>query len=279
MIAQILEEALGDAPGWVALFMQIMKRVGSKPADAATKVVEEKVLKQEMPNAFGFGLKDERMLESLRQLLPPVKRHYVDLVIAHMRDYEERIFRLILTGMPAGKYVEQVPVKKPPKEKSEDSKTEKSPAKSPPKEEPVATTTKETSWEFTPKDLRVKYLEDIADEVNAAVKLGMSDTEAATEVVEGMRARRLITRSKSAQWAVDLWVTASEWTEGNILHFFDVEHFSDLTDKVMEPKLLEYVNSFAGRHSDVLQLDAKGKLHAKLPGTFKSVINGFKFWR
>ncbi len=201
-MAELLKD-LGDFPGWIALFLELMGK-GKSPAEAAKGVIV-----QRLPNAFGIGRTDEQLFESIRQLLSVPKRRLIDLVVGEMRDYEEDIFRLTVAGMSCGSEFVDKPVKNPAKG--------------------APTTTKETvSWELTVKDLRVKYLEDIADEVTHLVVAG-NEKLAAKQVVKAMRSRRLITRSPAARKAYKLWVSTTKWVEMEILDFFGVKSFKEIT--------------------------------------------------
>jgi len=202
MAHDILGDIIGDSAGWLALFLQLVGQ-GKKPADAAKEVTA-----QRLPNMFGIGRADEQLYESIRQLVSADKRHFVDLVTGAMHDYEENIFRLTLAGMPYGNELADKSVT--------DSKGK------------TATSKEVKSWEFTEKDLRVKYLTDIADEViKAATTLG--EQAAVTRVVTDMRARRLITRSPAAQKAYELWVDTTAWIKMEILDFFGVGNFDEIT--------------------------------------------------
>lgn len=207
---------IGDVPGLLALFLEVSERLGkNSPAIAAFT----EVMKQRMPNMFGIGRADEQLFESIRQLVPKSKRVFLDLVISNMRDYEEKIFRITVTGMSCG------------------SKTIDDPVKNPAKGAPT-TTKKTVSWEFTEDDLRVKYLEDIADEV---AHLAASSTEklAAKQVVKAMRSRRLITRSPAAKKAYELWIKTTKWVEKDILQLFgpEIKSFSDITPEMVTEKI------------------------------------------
>lgn len=206
---------IGDVSGILALFLEVSERLGrGSPAIAAFT----EVMKQRMPNKFGFGWEDERLFETIRQLLtPPPKRDLIDLVIGNMKDYEENIFRITVTGMPCGSELNDDPVKNPVKGAP-------------------TTTKKVVSWEFTEKDLRVKYLVDIADEVAHRATSSDNNT-AAKEVVEAMRARRLITRSPSAQKAYELWIETTKWAKMEILDLFGVDSFNRITWDMVAEKI------------------------------------------
>lgn len=207
MINELLKDIGGDFPGWLALFLELTRQ-GKKPAEAAKMATT-----QRLPNMFGIGRTDEQLFESIRQLVPVVpadKRCLIDLVIGKMEDYEESIFRLTVSGMSCGSELVDKPVKNP--------------AKGAP-----ATTKESVSWELTKEDLRVKYLEDIADEVSRGVTGTVNEQASAALVVANMRARRLITRSPAAQKAYELWVDATKWVKANVLEFFGVESLGDIT--------------------------------------------------
>lgn len=213
-----VESKIGDVPGILALFLQISEHLGkSSPAIAAFT----EVAKQRMPNMFGIGRTDEQLFEAIRQLLDAGKRHFIDFVVGEMKDYEKTIFRLTVTGMSCGN--EMVPG---------------TPVKNTVKGGPDIETKRSVSWEFTTKDLRVKYLDGIADEV---AHLAVSSTEklAAKQVVEAMRARRLITRSPSAQKAYELWIKTTKWVEKDILQLFgpEIKSFSDITPVMIAEKI------------------------------------------
>ena len=194
---------IGDFPGWIALFLELI-RGGKSPSEAAKGVVA-----QRLPNMFGIGRTDEQLFESIRQLVTSAKRRLIDLVVGEMRDYEESIFRITVAGMPCGSELVDDLVKNPQKGQP-------------------ATTKKTVSWELTTKDLRVKYLEDIADEV-AHLAATSDEKLAAKQVVKAMRSRRLITRSPAARRAYKLWVSTTAWVEMEILDFFDVDSFKEIT--------------------------------------------------
>ena len=208
------DSKIGDIPGLLALFLEISERFGKgKPAIEAFK----EVAKQRLPNMFGIGRADEQLFEAIRQLLTPPKRHLVDLVIGNMKDYEENIFRVTITGMPCGGELTDKPMKNP--------------AKGAP-----ATTKEAVSWEFTAKDLRVKYLEDIADEV-AHLAASSNEKLAAKQVVKAMRSRHLITHSAAAKKAFKLWADTTKWTKKEILDLFGVDSFSDITPDMITEKI------------------------------------------
>lgn len=227
---------------------------------------------QRLPKMFGFGRTDEQLLESLRQLVSAIKRRLVDLVIGQMHDYEADIFRLTLTGMPCGsEVVPDKPIKNPKKG-----------------EDPIATQ-KVISWELTVNDLRVKYLEDIADEVSRrSGELG--EQFAAMLVVEDMRERRLIVRN-------ELWADATEWVKMNVLDFFGVDSFDELTDNVMAAKLETKIEEIVRRHPETFSVTpvlesiggrvvVREEIHAKIPSVLslmakdiRDFFNAFKFWR
>src|SRR3989344_2967257 len=176
-MAHLFEEVAGIiAAIFSAIFAVKAKQAAEGGPAMKAGEIARGVVMQRLPKMFGFGLTDERLLESLRQLVSASKRSLVDLVISQMRDYEADIFRLTVTGMSCGlEVVPDKPIGNPQKGK-----------------DPIATQ-KVISWEFTAKDLRVKYLEDIADEVSSrAEELGLQF--AAMLVVEDMRERRLIAR-------------------------------------------------------------------------------------
>jgi len=204
---------IGDLLGGVALWNDFQKaRKGGETEKAA------EIIRQRLPNIFGFGRADEQLFESLRQLMQPNEKRFIDLVVGKMRDYEAGIFRLTITGMSCGSEVVK--------------KTVNNPKKGQPTE------TKETlSWELTEKDLRVKYLSDIAGEVSRLVATGDTEKAAAASVVKAMRKRRLITRSPAAQKAYELWVDATEWVKKNVLDFFGVQNFGEITDTLVAEKI------------------------------------------
>ena len=208
-----------DIPAWVALFLELT-RMGKKPGEAVHGVAQ--AAQQRLPNALGIGRADEQLFESLRQLLSPAKRRLVDLVIGAMKDYEEDIFRLTVAGMSCGSEVVDKPVKNPAKG--------------------APTTTKEAvSWEFTAKDLRVKYLEDIADEASHQMAGGRDASGAATLVVEGMRARRLITRSPIAQKVHDREAETLALVKKEVIDFFGVKSLDEITPRLAA----RYINLLA----------------------------------
>lgn len=226
MIGEALKGIGLDFPGWLALFLQLVGQ-GKKPAEAAKEVAA-----QRLPNMFGIGRADEQLFEAIRQLVPttPInKRHFIDLVTGKMKDYEENIFRLTVAGMPCGKELTDKPVKNPAKG--------------------APATSKETvSWEFVPgKDLRGKYLEDIADEVSHHIAARKTEKEAAALVVKGMRSRRLITRSPAAQKAYELWVETTKWVKIEILDFFGVESFDKITPDMVAALINKLANEVPTR--------------------------------
>lgn len=232
MINELLKDIGGDFPGWLALFLELTRQ-GKKPAEAAKMATM-----QRLPNMFGIGRTDEQLFESIRQLVQVPKRHLIDVVIGEMKDYEEDIFRLTVTGMSCGSELVDKPVKNPPKG--------------------APATTKETvSWEFTPNDLRVAYLNDIAEEVLRGVTEKCNEQASAAIVVGSMRSRRLITRSPSAQKAYDLWVDATKWVRTNVLELFDADSLADITlAKVAEvlnvtaDQVADYINTLAEKVTD-----------------------------
>lgn len=247
MINELLKDVIGDFPGWLALFLQLVGK-GEAPHVAAVEVA-----KQRLPNIFGFGRADEQIFESIRQLMMPAeKRRLIDLVMGEMKDYEENLFRLTVAGINCGSEITEEPVKNPPKG--------------------TPTTTKKTvSWDSTPKDLRVKYLEDIADEV---IRLSgeLGEEFAAALVVAGMRSRRLITRNPS-------WEKATKWIETNVLEFFDIESFDELTEDVMATRLNMKVEDLVQRYPETLSIKStaenigsrivvRERLQVEIPGVF-----------
>jgi hypothetical protein len=232
MVNEILKDIGGDFPGWLALFLELTRQ-GKKPVEAAKMATT-----QRLPNMFGIGRTDEQLFESIRQLVPADKRPLVDIVIGKMEDYEESIFRLTVSGMSCGSELVDKPVKDP--------------AKGAP-----ATTKESVSWEFTAKDLRVKYLGDIADEVSHGVTEKCDKQASAALVVESMRSRRLITRSPSAQKAYELWVDATKWIKENVLELFGVDSLGDITLtkvakalNVRADQVAGYVNMLADKVQD-----------------------------
>ncbi len=248
----------GGLTGWLTLFLQLVGS-GKSPAEAATEIT-----KQRLPKMFGIGREDERLFETIRQLLTPKARHLVDLVVGEMKDYEANIFRLTVTGMPCGNEIVNKPIGK-----QRDG-------------QPPVTTKVTMSWEFTVNDLRVKYLEDIADEVSKIVDAGVGEKMAARKVVRAMRSRRLITRHPAAQKAYELWTEMTKWVKANILDFFGVESFNELTDTVMSAKLTKNLEELVRNHPDVLSL-REGKIQVKVPGVFslmaEDIRNFFNLFR
>lgn len=180
---------IGDALGAVALWNDIRKAWKGGETGKTTEIIH-----QQLPNFLGLGRKDEQLFEPLRMLMKDDERRLIDLVIGEMEDYEENIFRLTVTGMPCGNELADKSVT--------DSKGK-------------TTTTKEVkSWEFTEKDLRVKYLMGIANEVSQIARgQGLSGQQAAELVVQGMRKRRLITRSPAVQAAYEFLGDAAKVNE------------------------------------------------------------------
>lgn len=180
------------------------------------------VLKQRLPQMFGFNRADEQMFESVRQLVPMDKRWYLDVLIDEMRDYEADIFRLTVAGMPCGNKLVDKPVKNPSKGGP-------------------AMTKESISLEFTDEDLRVKYLVDIADEVSrsSGVLLINSDDvrNQARGVVKAMRARRLITRNPAAKKAYETWLAAVKWTKKNLCQFFEVDNLDEITEDMIARRI------------------------------------------
>lgn len=205
-----------DIPGFLALFLEISERLGksSPPMAAFTEVV-----KQRMPHMFGIGREDEQLYEAIRQMLEPAEQHLVDLVTGKMKDYEETIFCITVTGMPCGNELDDDLLKNP-------------------KGAPTVTK-KVVTWDMTVKDLRVKYLKGIASEVSRHIANGCTESNAATLVVKDMRARRLITRSPSAQKAHELWAKTVKWVEKDFLQLFDpdVKEISDITPVMIAEKI------------------------------------------
>ncbi len=232
MIRELLKDT-GGLTGWTTLFLQLVG-LGNSPAEAAREVA-----KQRLPKMFGMGRVDEQLFETIRQLLTPKARHLVDLVVGEMKDYEADIFRLTVTGMPCGNEIVNKPIGK-----QRDG-------------QPPVTTKVTMSWEFTVNDLRVKYLEDIADEVSKIVDAGVGEKMAARKVVRAMRSRRLITRHPAAQKAYELWMEVTVWTKANV-----------------ERLVLD--------HPDVLSL-REGKIQVKVPGVFslmaEDIRNFFNLFR
>ena len=214
-------------------------------------------VKQRHPHLFGIGREDEAIFETLRQFVPKVERAMLDLIYATMRDYEARLFRLTVVAMDCGSEIVDKPVKDPKKGQPE--------------------TTKETiSWESTDKDLRVKYLQDIADEGIAFVKNGKSPKEAATMVIAMMRARRLVTRSAGAQAAYAAWVGTSEWLTKNITESFGVRELSEITEEMLAQRLNRHVECMVAANPAVLSFDENGKLRARSRSIPEHAINIFR---
>jgi hypothetical protein len=256
MIHEAVTDILGDFPGWLALFIQAMSQ-GKKPVEAAKEVA-----RQRMPKAFGFGREDERIMESLRHLLSSDSRKLIDLVISKMRDYEATIFRLTVTGMPCGGEAVNKPVANP--KKGEPSSVKEY-----------------VSWEFMKDmDLRVKFLNELADEVrDDMLHRDLTADAAVTAVVDRMRARRLITRSKASETVYRVWGEVTSGIENTLLSHFGVKEFAELRDGRVAVVLRKDVERLAARYPKVLSIDAAGRIKATVPGVFSSVMAGFKFWR
>lgn len=218
------------------------------------------VTMQRLPKMFGIGRDDEQIFESLRQLVGAPKRHFVDLLLGEMHDYEADIFRLTVAGMPNGSEV---------------------------------VGDKTISWEFTTKDLRVHYLVDLADEV-VARDVGLGEQVAASLVIAEMRSRRLITRSPSAQKAYELWGEATDWVKMNVLDFFGVKSFDEIRDDTVAMRIALSVDEIVCRHPETLSirhtsLDVGGRvvireeLHARIPSLpslmWSEAKKFFTFWR
>lgn len=184
----ILDEIVGlTAAGFATYMAAKAKQSAEGGAQAKLGDAAKDVLKQRLPKMFGIGRADEQMFESLRQLVTDkAKRHYIDLVVDAMEDYEAGIWRLTVTGMDCGKKVVKKPVRN--RQKGQPKMIEEI-----------------QSFEFTSEDLRVKYLLEVADEVAHNLPHCKGDELAASAaVVLSMRARRLITRDPLLQQAIDL---------------------------------------------------------------------------
>jgi len=200
----ILDEVVGIAAAAVSS-IAAMKASGAKPnVGEAVKTA----FAQRMPQMFGIGRGDEQIFEALRQLVDSNKRGKIDIVMKVMASHEKDIFCLTVAGMPCGGKLEDKPVKDPKKG------------------QPTSTKEK-VSWEFTENDLRVKYLNDVADEV---INVG-GDEKAARKVVKAMRDRDLITRNEYAQKIYDVWARASNWAWKNLCQFFGVKNLDEITEK------------------------------------------------
>ena len=271
MINELLKDVIGDFPGWLALFLQLISG-GKKPAEAAREVV-----KQRLPHMFGIGRMDEQLLESLLQLLTFKARRLILLLIEQMQDYEADIFRITITGMSCGSEVVDDPVRNPQRGQP-------------------ATSKKTVSWELTKKDLRVKYLGDIAREITRRTG-DLGEQVAAMFVVADMRSRRLITRSPAAQKAYELWVEGIEWVRMEVLDFFGIDNFNELTDNVIATKLNLRIEELVQRHPETLSVTSvvrtignrvvvREELHTQVPGVFslmaadvRNFFNAIQFWR
>ncbi len=266
-----LDEGIGAIMAIISAFFAA-KAAKAAEGGEPVKIIEivKEVVAQKMPAIFGLGYTDERLIESLRQLVPSDKRRLLDLVLAEMRDYEADIFRQVLTGMPCGSEIVGKPVGKK--------------------------TVKETvSWEFTDKDLRVQYLIGIADEVQANIAQG--ERVAAALVVANMRARRVISRNPALQAAHNAWAGATAWVKANILDFLGVNSYAEITDNVLAAWLNRQVERLVQQHPEALSLVQKTEiiggqavtrqtLQVKFPSyaslvkqQLASVLKIFKFWR
>ncbi|MBI4065848.1 hypothetical protein HY412_01475 [Candidatus Kaiserbacteria bacterium] len=210
-MAHFADEIVGIIAAGVAAYMASKAKQSAEKGSSVAGAIRDAV-SQRLPNLFGIGRVDEQLFESIRMLVKTDERRLVDLVISTMKDYEADIFRLTVAGMSCGNELADKSVT--------DSKGK-------------TTTTKELkSWEFTEKDLRVKYLTEISNEVSGASER-LGEQASAALVVTNMRSRRFITRNPAAQKAYELWVDATEWVKTEVLDFFGVESFNKITPSLI----------------------------------------------
>jgi hypothetical protein len=131
------------------------------------------------------------------------------------------------------------------------------PVKNPAKGAP-ATTKEPVSWEFTANDLRVKYLESIADEVSHRIAERRSEKDAAALVVEDMRSRRLITRSETAKKIHETWSKANKWVEKNIFEFLGLDPATATLDDIDEKLLVKGVQKITAASERLREERHKG---------------------
>lgn len=211
-MAHFADEIVGIIAAGVAAYMASEAKQSAEKRSPVGGAMREAV-SQRLPNLFGIGRADEQLFESIRLLVKSDERRLVDLVIVEMEDYETDIFRITVAGMSCGSELVDKPVKNP-------------------KGGQPVTAKESVSWEFTEKDLRVKYLTDIANEVLATSRR-LGEQAAVTLIVTNMRSRRFITRNPAAQKAYDLWTNATEWTKKNVLDFFGVNSFDEITSDMI----------------------------------------------
>jgi len=211
---------LGDIPGFIAMFADAYRlfKSGTSPAAAI-----QQTMKQQMPHMFGIGQADERMMKALVQLMTEPRRRYISLVIGAMLKFESDLFRLRVTGMPCGsKEIDDRPISNPQGG------------------QPPTTPKKIVLLQFTEDDLRVKYLNEVADEVAAKLPR-LSEQAAAEEVVAEMRARHELDKIAFVKW-LEQWVG----------EFFDVETLEEITPETFETRILVARKKLAQKHPSSL---------------------------